>query len=131
MPTPSIPGLSRSASYFPVADVERTVAHYESVLGFRCEYAGGTPPMFAIVSRDGLPIMLRGVSDPAKIRPNESQGGTWDAFFWVDDAERLHDELVSKGAQIVYGPIVQQEYGMREFAARDLDGHVLGFGEPL
>jgi catechol 2,3-dioxygenase-like lactoylglutathione lyase family enzyme len=121
--------LIRSSPYFPVANVERTATYYESVLGFRTVYAGGTPPRFAIVSRDGLAIMLRLVSDASAIVPNERQGGTWDAFFWVTDAQSLCDELRANGADIVYGPIVQEEYDMKEFAARDLDGHVLGFGQ--
>ena len=41
---------------------------------------GGTPPEFAILSRDGLAIMLRLVPAPERISPNEKQGGTWDAF---------------------------------------------------
>jgi catechol 2,3-dioxygenase-like lactoylglutathione lyase family enzyme len=121
--------LIRSAPYFPVANVERTSTYYETVLGFRTVYAGGTPPRFAIVSRDGLAIMLRLVSDAGGIVPNERQGGTWDAFFWVNDAQSLCDELRANGADIVYGPIIQDEYDMKEFAARDLDGHVLGFGQ--
>jgi catechol 2,3-dioxygenase-like lactoylglutathione lyase family enzyme len=122
--------LLRSAPYFPVADVERSAAHYERVLGFRREYTAGTPPQFAILSRDALPIMLRLVARPEDIRPNEEQGGTWDAFFWVRDVRALHAELRASGADIVYGPIVQEAYQMEEFAVRDLDGHVLGFGEP-
>ena len=86
---------------------------------------------FAIVSRDGLAIMLRAVEDPAAIVPNERQGGTWDAFFWVDAAASLHQELASRGADVVYGPLIQEEYGMKEFAVRDVDGHVLGFGQPV
>ena len=121
--------LIRSSPYFPVANVERTSAYYETVLGFRTVYAGGAPPRFAIVTRDGLSIMLRLVPDAAGIVPNERQGGTWDAFFWVDDAQSLCDELRANGAEIVYGPIIQEEYDMKEFAARDLDGHVLGFGQ--
>ena len=35
------------------------------------------------------------------------------------------------GAAIVYGPIVQEAYQMEEFAVRDRDGYVLGFGQPL
>jgi hypothetical protein len=107
------------------------VAFYERVFGFRCEYSGGTPPEFAICSRDGLAIMLRKVSEPARILPNERQGGTWDAFFWVDDAKALHAELAGKGADVVYGPLIQESYQMLEFAARDGDGHVLGFGQAL
>jgi len=122
--------LLRSAPYFPVADVERSAAHYERVLGFRREYTAGTPPQFAILSRDALPIMLRLVDGPERISPNEKQGGTWDAFFWVRDVRALHAELRASGADIVYGPLFQEAYQMEEFAVRDQDGYVLGFGEP-
>jgi len=63
--------LLRSAPHFPISDVERSVAFYEQVLGFRCEY---------------------------------------DAFFWVSDAQALHAELNAKGADIVYGPVIQESY---------------------
>lgn len=122
--------LLRSAPYFPVRDVERSVDHYERVLGFRREYMAGTPAQFAIMGRDGLPVMLRRVSDPGGISPNERQGGTWDAFFWVRDVRALHAEFRASGADIVYGPIVQDAYHMEEFAVRDRDGYVLGFGQP-
>jgi catechol 2,3-dioxygenase-like lactoylglutathione lyase family enzyme len=98
--------LLRSAPYFPVADVERSATHYERVLGFRL------------------------VDRPQDISPNEKQGGTWDAFFWVRGVRALHAELRASGADIVYGPIVQEAYQMEEFAVRDHDGYVLGFGEP-
>jgi len=123
--------LLRSAPYFPVANLEQSVNHYERVLGFRREYVGGTPPQFAIMSRDGLPIMLRSVPTPEQIKPNERQGGTWDAFFWVSDARALHAELRDRGADVVYGPLVQEAYRMEEFAVRDREGYVLGFGQAL
>lgn len=123
--------LLRSAPYFPVADLEQSAAHYEHVLGFQREYTGGTPPQFAILSRDGLSVMLRLVSTPEHISPNEKQGGTWDAFFWVRDAQALHAELRAKGADIVYGPILQEAYQMEEFAVRDREGYVLGFGQAV
>jgi catechol 2,3-dioxygenase-like lactoylglutathione lyase family enzyme len=120
----------RSAPYFPVPDVSATSKFYEEILGFQVEYIGGSPAEFAICSRDGLAVMLRRVGSSADIRPVEEQGGTWDAFFWVDDAKSLHEELSGRGATIVYGPVVQ-EYQMLEFAVRDRDGHVLGFGQGL
>jgi predicted enzyme related to lactoylglutathione lyase len=123
--------LLRAAPYFPVSDVERSVAFYEQILGFRCEDSAGTPLQFAICSRDGLAIMLRKVPAPELIRPNEKQGGTWDAFFWVNDAQVVHAEFKAQGADVVYGPLIQQEYQMKEFAIRDCDGHVLGFGQEL
>ena len=122
--------LLRSAPYFPVTDVQQAAEYYERVLGFRPEYIAGSPPEFAIVSRDGLPIMLRLVAT-ANITPNEQQGGTWDAFFWVSDVRALHAELLANGAEIVYGPIVQEAYHMEEFAVRDREGYVLGFGQSV
>ena len=123
--------LLRSAPYFPISDVDKTVAFYEQTLGFQCEYSAGTPMQFAICSRDGLAIMLRRVSSPELIVPSEKQGGTWDAFFWVNNAQALHAEFDAKGADIVYGPLIQESYKMKEFAVRDCDGHVLGFGQSI
>jgi catechol 2,3-dioxygenase-like lactoylglutathione lyase family enzyme len=123
--------LTRSAPYFPVPDVRQTSAYYEEVFGFEVEYIAGEPPGFAICSREGLAVMLRKVSAPDLIRPVESQGGTWDAFFWVEGVFALHKELVGRGANVVYGPLLQEAYSMQEFAVRDRDGHVLGFGEAV
>ena len=120
--------ILRGAPYFPVADVATAGAHYGAVFGFELEYTAGTPPEFAVYSRDGCAIMLRRVADATRIRPNESQGGTWDAFFWVTDVQSLYDELRRNGADFVYGLTVQP-YGMKEFAARDPNGYVLGFGQ--
>jgi hypothetical protein len=131
MIVPPVPKLLRHAPYFPVADVEKSAGHYERVFGFHRDYAAGSPPEFAILSRDGLSVMLRRVAEPAQISPNERQGGTWDAFFWVSDARALHDELRGNGADVVYGPLVQAAYNMEEFAVRDREGYVLGFGQPL
>ena len=131
MTEPTTGKLLRSAPYFPVAEVERSVAHYEQRLGFRCEYAAGAPQQFAICSRDGFAVMFRRVAAPELITPSEKQGGTWDAFFWVSDAEALHAELAAAGAEVVYGPLIQAAYNMKEFAVRDGDGHVLGFGQSL
>lgn len=131
MPSPSTAKLLRHAPYFPVANVEQSAAFYEQKLGFRTDYAAGSPLQFAICSRDGFAIMLRRVSQPELIVPSEKQGGTWDAFFWVDDAQALHAELSAKGVEIVYGPLIQEAYHMKEFAVRDHDGHVLGFGQAL
>lgn len=121
--------LLRSAPYFPVADVATAGEYYRKVLGFECEYVAGDPPVFAVYSRSGPAIMFRRVDDPGLICPNERQGGTWDVFFWVSDVESLHAELVGSGAVVVYAPVVQP-YGMREFAVRDPNGYVLGFGQP-
>lgn len=130
VPTPECT-LLRSAPYFPVGNVEESADYYDRIFGFKTEYRAGTPPEFAVCSRDGFAIMLRKVPAPDRILPNEKQGGTWDVFFWTDQALALHSELSAKGADVVYGPIVQEAYHMLEFAVRDRDGYILGFGQAV
>ncbi len=121
--------LIRGAPYFPVTDVAATAAQYQKVFGFKAEYSAGDPPEFAIVTRDGLSIMLRRVAADTHIVPNEKQAGSWDVFFWVTDVQALFDEVHANGAAIVYGPIIQESYRMKEFAVRDQNGYILGFGQ--
>jgi uncharacterized glyoxalase superfamily protein PhnB len=45
----------------------------------------------------------------------------------VDDPDALHDRAVAAGAEIVM-PLTNQDYGSREFAARDHYGNVWSFG---
>jgi uncharacterized glyoxalase superfamily protein PhnB len=120
--------LLRAAPYFPVPDVIAAGEYYRTVLGFEREYVGGDPPIFAIYARNGWPIMFRRVDRPELICPNERQGGAWDVYFWVNDLMQLHAELMRAGATEVYGPTVQP-YGFTEFAVRDLNGYILGFGQ--
>jgi catechol 2,3-dioxygenase-like lactoylglutathione lyase family enzyme len=118
--------IIRAATYLPVRDVVATATYYRDVLGFRCEYEAGTPPEFAIYVRGAATLMLRRVA--TRVVPSEAQGGTWDVFCWVTDLDALFQELRGKDATVVYPPTLQP-YGVREFAIRDCDGHVLGFGE--
>lgn len=118
--------IIRAATYLPVEDVVAAATYYRDVLGFRCEYEGGAPPEFAIYNRGAATVMLRRVA--GRVVPSEAQGGTWDVFCWVTDLDALFEELSGKNATVVYPPTLQP-YGMREFAIRDSDGHVLGFGE--
>ena len=120
--------IIRGAPYFPVPDVSSIGAYYRDILGFHCEYAAGDPQEFAVYSRNGSAVMFRRVQEPSVISPNERQGGTWDVFFWVNDVEALYGELTLKGASVVYSPVIQP-YQMKEFAVRDPNGYVLGFGQ--
>lgn len=120
------PEIVRCASYLPVPDVSRTGDYYRSHLGFACEYAAGDPPEFAIYRRGAATLMFRRVTRP--IVPSEAQGGTWDLFCWVSGLDALYAELLTRQVDTVYPPTLQP-YGVREFAVRDCDGHVVGFGE--
>lgn len=45
----------------------------------------------------------------------------------VEDPDALHDRALAAGAEIVMG-LTDQDYGSREFAARDPHGNVWSFG---
>jgi catechol 2,3-dioxygenase-like lactoylglutathione lyase family enzyme len=122
--------FSGIAPYFFVRDVVKAAGYYRDVLGFSYTRFWGEPPCFCMPSRDGVVIMLSQVHDAAIIRPNAKARGdeSWDAYIWVQDADALCAEFKPRGAIIAYEPSLQQEYGNREFAVRDLDGYLLAFG---
>jgi uncharacterized glyoxalase superfamily protein PhnB len=45
----------------------------------------------------------------------------------VDDPDALHDRVVAAGGEIVMPP-TDQDYGSRDFAARDPEGNLWSFG---
>ncbi|HEX2086632.1 MAG TPA: VOC family protein [Solirubrobacteraceae bacterium] len=74
---------------------------------------------------DGL-IMLGDARDTewAQLAPPPGSGSTYVA---VDDVDALHERARSAGAEIVYGPR-DQDYGSRDFTARDPEGNLWSFG---
>jgi uncharacterized glyoxalase superfamily protein PhnB len=118
------------APTFFVADVVKAAAYYEEKLGFKSAVIWGKPPAFAIPSRDDLRVMLS-QQDVARIHPNGAHPENMDAYFWVRDADVLCAEFAAKGADVVFAPLDETAYGMREFAVRDIDGHVLIFAHDI
>ena len=123
--------LISSAPVLFVRDVQAAAAHYGDAMGFGFDRFYGDPPSFVILGRDGLHVMLKSVPDHSAIIPRwRVSDSTWDAYFWVDDAEALYQEFRNRGAKIDY-ELCDQPYGCREFGAQDIDGHDIGFGQVL
>jgi uncharacterized glyoxalase superfamily protein PhnB len=59
--------------------------------------------------------------------PHELGAATQGVYVIVEDPDAHHDRAKVAGAEIVYG-LVDQEYGSREYGARDLEGHLWTFG---
>jgi uncharacterized glyoxalase superfamily protein PhnB len=53
--------------------------------------------------------------------------GPQSIYVVADDIDALHDRAVAAGAEIVY-PLTDQDYGSRDFGARDPSGNVWAFG---
>ncbi len=121
------------APYFLVDDVVATADFYRDKLGFHYERFWGDPPRFCMVMRRGIVIMLAQSDTTGVMRPNaavDREGGAWDAYVWIDDADALHDEFKSKGVRIARD-LCDQPYGNRDFDIEDCNGYRLCFGHNL
>ncbi|MGH8879149.1 MAG: VOC family protein [Stackebrandtia sp.] len=69
-------------------------------------------------------IMLSQTAKPATGEPDADDYGIYVA---VPDADAHHDRAVAAGARIVR-PLENQDYGSRDYVARDLEGRIWSFG---
>jgi predicted enzyme related to lactoylglutathione lyase len=121
------------APYFIVDDVVATANDYRDKLGFSYDRFWNEPPSFCMVKRSGIIIMLAQLDTTGVMRPNhvvDPEGGAWDAYIWIDDADALWAELRSRGAKIVRD-VCDQPYRCRDFEVEDRNGYRLCFGQVL
>ncbi len=118
-----------TAPYFMVCNLEASLAYYHQALGFNMPELWGDPPRFAMPSREGFTFMLHQAEGGADVNTIRDQGGTWDAYIWINDADSLFSKFQEEGAIFEYEPCIQEEYDMKEFAVRDPDGHIIAFGQ--
>ena len=116
------------APVFTVSDVGATVRWYRDRLGFDFDpFPDEEPWVWAIMSRDGVQIMLQRVEGYEKpdLRPLRPVG-MWDAYLWVDDVEALWADVKDR-VEINRG-LTEKPYGCTEFEVLDPNGYVLAFG---
>ncbi|QKW35738.1 VOC family protein [Actinomadura sp. NAK00032] len=109
-------------TFYPLirsADPGRTMAWLESAFGFT-EVAAHKDDSGTIVHAEmrfdtGLLMLGRADTPPASV------------YVAVDDPDAHHDRAKAAGAEIT-SPLVDQDYGSRDYAARDLDGNTWYFG---
>lgn len=116
-----MPNLLRIAPELPSPDVQRSIAYYETKLGF---HIAMTMPEgdYAIVERDGVAIHL--------FQPAGGNHAPVSIHIFTAGLDELHAELVKRGAQVKQG-IVRQTWGNRDFRVHDDAGNELKFTEPL
>jgi uncharacterized glyoxalase superfamily protein PhnB len=121
------------APYFIVDDVVTTANYYRDKLGFSYERFWNDPPSFCMVKRNGIVIMLAQLEETGLKRPNHTvdpEGGAWDAYIWIDNADALYTEFKSQGVKIARD-ICDQPYGCRDFDVEDCNGYRLCFGQDI
>jgi hypothetical protein len=121
--------ITDSAAVLRVRDVVAAANHYRDAMGFDYERFYGEPPGFVILARGDVYLMLKRVDDAKLVAPHRMVDvESCDVYFWVSDVDALHAEFAHRGAKISDG-LYLQDYGCREFAAQDLDGYEIRFGQ--
>lgn len=123
--------LLEQAPVLLAKDIEASMAYWRDALGFKLRPYGEPKTTFAIGRRENCFIMLSQAPDDHEIVPHwKVVGSMWNAYFWVDDAKAMYEELVASGAKIDY-TLCHQPYNVLEFGIQDLDGHDIAFGQDL
>jgi glyoxalase/bleomycin resistance protein/dioxygenase superfamily protein len=119
----------RLAPQFVVPDVVKSAEYYRDKFGFDIIGYFLDPPVFAIVRRDGAEIHL-GKSDKGEVNLNDSvrKGLGTDTYIFISDVSSLHEELKSRGANILEGP-VERPYNRTEITVVDENGYQIVFGQ--
>ena len=112
--------------FFGVANLERAIAFYRDVLGFKIWSPGGG---YAYVEQECIAIRLLELDADAPNPP-----GSAHAYVDIGDVDQLFSRLadgISGLPQDRWGAPKDQPYNQREFWVRDPDGNLLTFGQGI
>ena len=115
------------APLFLVKDVVRAAEYYRDQLGFEIGRYFLDPPVFVIVQRGKIAIMLSLTKDAHGGSNTVWKRESFDAYIWVESADDVHTQLEARHADLVNAPELKS-YGMKEFDVRDADGYVIRYG---
>jgi uncharacterized glyoxalase superfamily protein PhnB len=112
----------------PVADAARAARYFCDVLGFALDFIAGEPPSYARVKH--VPAAGQGEAVYLRLwQVNVREARPWRGEIVIHvghDVDGLHAAYVKRGVDIVEPP-TSQPWGLREFALREPDGHLLRF----
>jgi catechol 2,3-dioxygenase-like lactoylglutathione lyase family enzyme len=115
--------LTHFSPIFPVKDLQRALAHYES-LGF-VTHAYGDGDEYGYADRDGIGLHL------AVGHGHDPGAEGIETYLYVEDADALYDEWTRAGIGGITRHVRDTPYQLREGAHIDPDGNVIRFGSPL
>jgi uncharacterized glyoxalase superfamily protein PhnB len=121
--------IRQIAPQFFTLDIPRTLAYYETKLGFECRGTWQDPPVYAIVGRDQHAIHFRCAAPPTA-NPDKYADELLDAYIFVEDADALYAEYAARGVEFTRG-LANMPWQSREFVVKDCDGRLLAFGANL
>ena len=115
-------------------DIERAHEFLVRAFGFEPGLIERTPNGDVVhgeVHAGGQVIWLhRVMADDGWVSPEDSPATTGELVVRVDDVDAHCERARAAGAEIEYGP-QDQDYGVREYGVRDLEGRRWAFVTPL
>jgi catechol 2,3-dioxygenase-like lactoylglutathione lyase family enzyme len=121
MSTPPSVDCEQQHPSLVVSDIRTATEYYTKKLGFGLSFTWGDPATMAGVTLGRVQIFLeQGSPNPQGIQ----------VYFVVGDADELLEFHRANGVEVVE-PADDREYGMRDYAVRDLHGYRLSFGHPI
>ena len=123
--SPSKHGVNfgRVAVTVSVKNVDRALAFYVDLLGFRKTFENGDPVGFIILKKDAAEIHITK-------SPNHQASTQNVAHLLVEDAEALYQHLEANEVRIVKG-IRDANFGLKTFVMADPDGNRIDVGQPI
>ena len=120
MNTPTLPLVECEKMHvtLPVSDLAAAIEFYVTKLGFRLGFTWGEPATFAGITLGEMEIFLK------EDTPGPNAGAV---VFMVNDADALYGFHRANGVEVVE-EIGDREYGIRDYAVKDLYGYRLVFG---
>ncbi|MCW5806797.1 MAG: VOC family protein [Deltaproteobacteria bacterium] len=103
-----------------VADLATSQRYYRDKLGFKIDWTDGDPADFGAVTRGHTQLFM--------CQRCQGHPGSW-LWVFTPDVDRLHKELVQRGA-LIQSPPDDKPWGVREMQVADPDGNVLRIGSP-
>lgn len=109
-------------TFYPIigcADTEKSMQWLEKAFGFK--------PTAVHRDDDGKVVHAEMTYDTGILMFGAGEPGTSAVYVAVDDPDAHHDRAKAAGAEI-FAELTDQDYGSRDYAARDLDGNTWYFG---
>ena len=119
-------------SIFPTyryRDAHAAIDFLERAFGFerKAVYEAGDGTVQHAELRLGDGLIMLGSATETEWAKNAPPPGSGSAYVVVEDVDGHHDRAKAAGAEIVYG-LRDQDYGSRDYAARDPEGNLWSFG---
>jgi catechol 2,3-dioxygenase-like lactoylglutathione lyase family enzyme len=105
----------------PVSNLAAAIEFYVTKLGFRLGFLWGEPAFFAGIALGEMEIFLK------EDTPGPNAGAV---VFMVGGADALYEFHRANGVEVAE-EIADREYGIRDYAVKDLYGYRLVFGHPI